>query len=215
MTDTFRTWDAAYVLGALTPDDRHTFERHLETCDDCSRAVAELAGIPGLLSRTDLSDVEFDAEPPPPDLLPSVLGEVRRRRQRKRTRWLAAAVAACILACALLFLGPASAPFRQAPVVAMTQIVPGPVTATVRLDEQSWGTRIELVCAYDKAAKYGERNYKLVVVPRDGTAQELARWKSLPGQDFTMKGATSLRRNQIASLEVQTTDGRPLLRLPA
>lgn len=44
-------WDGAYVLGALTPGDRHVFERHLEECERCRDAVAELAAMPGLLAQ--------------------------------------------------------------------------------------------------------------------------------------------------------------------
>ncbi|WP_104167031.1 anti-sigma factor [Cryobacterium sp. N22] len=49
-SDRFREWDAAYVLGALSPEDRHAFERHLPTCPACAGAVAELAGLPGILA---------------------------------------------------------------------------------------------------------------------------------------------------------------------
>ncbi|POH71302.1 hypothetical protein C3B59_01510 [Cryobacterium zongtaii] len=49
-SDRFREWDAAYLLGALSPEDRHAFERHLPTCPACAGAVAELAGLPGILA---------------------------------------------------------------------------------------------------------------------------------------------------------------------
>jgi hypothetical protein len=48
--DHYAEWDAAYVLGALSPSDRRAYERHLAECDACRAAVAELAGMPGLLS---------------------------------------------------------------------------------------------------------------------------------------------------------------------
>lgn len=48
--DRFAEWDAAYVLGALSPSDRHAYERHLGECAACRAALAELAGLPGLLS---------------------------------------------------------------------------------------------------------------------------------------------------------------------
>lgn len=48
--DRYAEWDAAYVLGALSPSDRRAFEHHLAECDACRGAVAELAGLPGLLS---------------------------------------------------------------------------------------------------------------------------------------------------------------------
>ena len=49
--DPFVTFDAAYVLGSLSPEDRHEFELHLRECPECSRSVGELAGLPGLLSQ--------------------------------------------------------------------------------------------------------------------------------------------------------------------
>lgn len=50
--DEFATYDAAYVLGALSPEDRQAFEQHLQECDRCAAAVRELAGLPGLLAQT-------------------------------------------------------------------------------------------------------------------------------------------------------------------
>ncbi|WP_110589603.1 zf-HC2 domain-containing protein [Microbacterium suaedae] len=44
-------WDAAYVLGALSPADRARFEEHLEECGPCRASLTELAPLPGLLSR--------------------------------------------------------------------------------------------------------------------------------------------------------------------
>ncbi|TAJ49519.1 MAG: hypothetical protein EPO52_04415 [Herbiconiux sp.] len=58
MTDPheFTDWDAAYVLGMLSPDERRRFERHLTGCPACSQAVAELAGMPGILAGLSTSD---------------------------------------------------------------------------------------------------------------------------------------------------------------
>ena len=49
----FAEWDAAYVLGALSPSDRRAFEAHMGTCERCREAVGELAPTIGLLSRVD------------------------------------------------------------------------------------------------------------------------------------------------------------------
>lgn len=57
--DPYLTWDGPYVLGALDPDERHEFEMHLSECDACRTAVAELAGLPGLLARVPVPDI-FD-----------------------------------------------------------------------------------------------------------------------------------------------------------
>jgi anti-sigma factor RsiW len=39
------------VLGALSPRERHRFERHLRGCPACREEVVGLAGLPGLLAR--------------------------------------------------------------------------------------------------------------------------------------------------------------------
>lgn len=56
--DYYAEWDAAYVLGALSPSDRRAYERHLAECDSCRAAVAELAGMPGLLSTISAAHAE-------------------------------------------------------------------------------------------------------------------------------------------------------------
>ena len=53
----YATWDAAYVLGSLSAADRREFEAHLAGCLDCRDAVAELSGMPALLSQLDSEDV--------------------------------------------------------------------------------------------------------------------------------------------------------------
>ena len=104
LDDRYATWDAAYVLGSLSSNERREYEAHLETCKRCRAAVAEISGIPTLLAMLDLEDVraldEETSETPPlrPEVLESVLDKVRWRR--RRSRWLTSAavgVAAAIL----------------------------------------------------------------------------------------------------------------------
>jgi len=63
--DDYATWDAAYVLGSLSPADRREFEGHLTVCPFCSQAVAELSGMPALLSKLD-GDTVAAIKPPSP-----------------------------------------------------------------------------------------------------------------------------------------------------
>jgi anti-sigma factor RsiW len=92
VTDPFLTDDAAYVLGALPPQDRAAFEEHLQGCAQCSAAVAELAGVPGLLGRVSAEDARGFVDPDrapvpvPETLLPRLQRSVRQRR-RRRTIW--------------------------------------------------------------------------------------------------------------------------------
>jgi Putative zinc-finger len=59
----YAEWDAAYVLGALSRSERLEFEDHLDTCEKCRAAVAELSGLPGLLGRLDHARAYALAEP--------------------------------------------------------------------------------------------------------------------------------------------------------
>lgn len=56
-TDRYADWDAAYVLGALSSVDRREYEAHLAECPACRDAVAELAGMPGLLAGVEPVEV--------------------------------------------------------------------------------------------------------------------------------------------------------------
>ena len=95
--DRFREWDAAYVLGALSAEDRRDFERHLTTCPACAAAVAELAGLPGILAvlpaadavaltDTGPADEHLRAAMHQPQVLRRLAGAAARRTRRTRIR---------------------------------------------------------------------------------------------------------------------------------
>ena len=48
--DPFEMFDGAYVLGALSDDDRRAYEAHLAECDACAASVRELQGLPRALA---------------------------------------------------------------------------------------------------------------------------------------------------------------------
>jgi carotenoid cleavage dioxygenase-like enzyme len=82
----YETWDAAYVLGALTEADRREFEFHLNDCASCHQSVDELSAVSSLLSALDYDQVMdghaadgLPAAPPCPDLLPSLLAKANQR----------------------------------------------------------------------------------------------------------------------------------------
>lgn len=47
-----------YVLGAIAAADRSAVGAHLACCADCRDELAELAGLPGLLSRVSPDNAE-------------------------------------------------------------------------------------------------------------------------------------------------------------
>jgi len=95
---------AAYALNALDPEDRWTYERHLDTCEPCRDEVAAL--------REGATELAYAAEgpEPSPDLRERILRAAREERPAPvtptRRRWLfpttaIAAVAATVAAVGL------------------------------------------------------------------------------------------------------------------
>jgi hypothetical protein len=130
--------DGAYVLGALSPGERATFERHLAGCASCRDAVAEVAALPVLLGRLDEPElVEAIAEPAPASRLPALIDAVlaERHRERRIGRWrsaLAVAAATCVALAAGLAVTwsrPESARVGAEPTHPATATT-GPATAT-------------------------------------------------------------------------------------
>jgi hypothetical protein len=96
-----------YVLGAIDPAERALVDAHLSDCQDCREELAGLAGLPALLGRVPLPDVERlalddtelrDLEEPPAELLDSLLGRISARRRARRWRGVLAAAAAAVIA---------------------------------------------------------------------------------------------------------------------
>ena len=50
MTDPYREWDVAYLLGSLSPAEQKEYERHLGTCAACKSEVAALDGLTSIMS---------------------------------------------------------------------------------------------------------------------------------------------------------------------
>ncbi|MDR6970323.1 zf-HC2 domain-containing protein [Leifsonia shinshuensis] len=229
--DEFATWDAAYVLGALSPAERREFEAHLRDCERCSEAVSELAGMPGILSRVPreqafalLDEEAPEAAPaddrgPSPELLPALLHRVRRRRVR--ARWLIAGLstvaAALLVGVAALVLptvlNPVSAPQTA---VAMQQVEPSPLTADVRLTAEPWGTRIDSTCKYAHVG--GEEGshawtYAMVVTDRAGQQYTISTWTADEGTTARPIATTSVPLKDIASVDIRAAGaGTVLLR---
>lgn len=225
--------DAAYVLGALSPVERLDFERHLGGCDDCTRAVRELAGLPGLLGRVEASVLKHPPvdEPVPDTLLPTLSREVRRARRRRTlaAAGLAAAVAAVIAPVVVSQVGDGDASTRDVPgassspsgVVAETMDPVGdvPVRGSLTFEQVTWGTRLGLTCTYDPDSVEYQLppaiDYTLFVRTRDGRTEQVGSWRSVGGRTMRLSATTAANREDIASVEVRTSDGLVVLKLAA
>lgn len=214
MTETC-TSAAAYVLGALAPDERAAFEAHLANCAHCTRAVAELAGVPGLLAR--LSPTDLADPPPAPDtLLPRLLGSVRRHNRRRRLAVVLAAAAAVLAAVlgTVQLTGTGTGP--GAPAVAMHRVADVPLSATVSVAAESGGSVLSMQCHYwGRYAGAGTWTtpYALVVTGTDGVRHRLATWRVGPDGNASVSASVGVPPDRIALIELTTATGRTLLRL--
>ena len=215
--------DGPYVLGALSPVDRQEFERHLADCAECARAVRDLAGLPGLLARVDVDVLELPpvAEPVAETLLPALFHEVRRT-QRRRAFVAAALAAVAVVAVAVgsvALVNDQDAARPDANIsfpagAVMTAVRQQQMSASLAFETVAWGTRLDLTCSY-VAGEYGRpaSTYALFVNTRDGRTEQVATWGSLPGKTMRLVAATAAHRKDIKSVEIRTSDGRPVLKM--
>ena len=223
----YEMWDGAYVLGSLSPAERREFEAHLDGCRTCSRAVRDLAGLPGLLGRLGPEVLDQpEPEPVPETLLPRLSRAVRRQQQRRTWLTAGAAAAAAVVVTvggAVVLDQPSGTPTATpsaptsvftAPARPMNQVAHDVMTAKVSLTPVAWGTRLDLTCSYPHGTVgYETGSFALVVHTTDGRTERVATWNGLPGQSMKVSGATAAQASDIASVAVTRLDGSPVLRL--
>jgi hypothetical protein len=220
-------------VGSLSPAERREFEAHLDGCAQCSRAVRDLAGLPGLLGR--IGPEVFDGlepEPVPETLLPRLSRAVRRQQQRRTwlTAGIAAAAAVVITTGGVLVLdrGDTGTPIATPPSSAPTSSGPSdlpvfhqmvnhsadPMMASVALTPVAWGTRLDLTCSYPRGTDVYEGGaYALVVHTQDGRTERVATWNGTPGQAMQVSGGTDAWKKDITKVMVTRLDGTPVAQL--
>src|SRR4051794_25862433 len=144
----------AYVVGALDHTERAELEAHLAGCPMCRDELAELAPLPGLLSRLSVDEVlagppTLDTREPDGAMLDRLLvarllgAAARERRRASRPRWLAAAAAVVVLVGAstgaVVATRDSGTHWQQTAVAAA-----GPVHLTVKLVDQANGTKLDM-----------------------------------------------------------------------
>lgn len=220
----------SYVLGALPLAERLEFERHLDGCDRCTRALVRVAGLPALLGRVDATLLEhLPAETAvPATLLPALSREVRRARRRRSLAMAGiatAVVVVSVIAALALWAGRGEeAPTGQgstSPSLVARDMEPVgdvPVRASLTLEPVAWGTRLGVTCTYDpEPVEYGTSaavRYTLVVRTRDARADQIGSWWAEGGRTMRLAAATAEALTDIESVEVRAgPDGRVVLRL--
>lgn len=203
---------ASYVLGALAPGERRDVDTHLTDCPACREELASYAGLPGLLSRLELSEAVGDSLLPPPSLLPSLLTAVeaaRRDQHRQVSRWRLAAAgltAAAALAGVLAVTGrPGTGPSPR-PLVAAAGVN---ARGSVSVQPRPWGTELHLLLRGLPPAD----GYAAYAIDQSGARTLAASWGPTPDGRAAVPAATRLSSKALSRVVIQTRDGQELLLL--
>ncbi|TDD59238.1 anti-sigma factor [Kribbella antibiotica] len=216
MSDQYRDWDAAYLVGALPATDRREYEGHLATCAECSAAVASLTAVPAALAVLPSDQALVTVQTRAPNLLPGLARRVREDQKRRRFRvgGMVAAVAAVSIGIGAVIAVPLVQDQPQGDYVVLAQTVESKLSADARLVPERWGTTIEISCRYDELATPSERarGYELYLTDDSGKAQLLATWTAAPGTTVKPAATTKLQRGEIRALDIRSSEtGRILL----
>jgi len=214
--DPFEYDDAAYVMGALSPQERAAFEAHLATCDECTRRVAELTGVPDLLRGVTEEELLGTDEPVPDTLLPGLLRRagLRQRRQRWLTAGLgavaAAAVAALVVSLTTGSSGHTTTNTTTTTTTASRSLVavrPTDLAVRATLVDKKWGTEIDLRCSYRDP---GSAVFGLRIVDTSGHTLDGSTWAVWTGTTNYIANVP-LPRDHIARVEVVDDRGRQVM----
>ncbi len=215
--DNLAEWDAAYVLGALSLEDRRTYEDYLAANPARAAELTGLAGMPGILSvlsrdeAVALTDLAGSAPVEVrPDNVASLAQAAAKRQRRSRRTALVAAVAA---AAAFVVVGgvvgstvfPRSASVQT---VAMAPMQPGSregVTAQLALTEKKWGTELNWACQYTKDWSRDVASYDIVVTTKDGAQTSVGSWKPAGDEATGLSAATSIPTSEIRTVDIRVS----------
>ena len=219
MSEHLTTSLGAYALGALESPDRAQVESHLRFCPDCRDQLASIAGLPGLLSHLQPTDLDLaaDGSTSTPatgvgaDVLHRTLSElaVRQRRQRTRIRALSAAASLALLTAGAGLTTALSGPV--APHRPGTTIIAADhgsrATAIFILHSQSWGTAVTIRLQHVPAGTH----CRLLTVDRRGQQQTISSWRADYDGGASVNAASDFSLTDIAKLEIITATGHMII----
>jgi hypothetical protein len=229
------TWDCTearlslgvYVLGAIDPAERSLVDTHLLTCQDCRDELAGLAGLPALLARVNPDEISRICpddtvgtaipaavgaraeEPPPGELIGTVLDLAQARRRRGRWR-VAAAAAAVVVIAGGLFGGLSSmSPTRTLVIpgasgtsdwetIQATSSVTG-ANASIAYAHEQWGDSFDVLVDHIPAGT----TCQLWVVHPNGTRTQVADWTTAGDEGKVWySGSTAITDKAISSFQI-------------
>lgn len=217
MIEDIADWDAAYVLGALSREDRHLYESYLDANPERAAALTELAGIPGILNMLNCDDAlalteqagDPAAEMLALDLMPSLASAVARQQRRTRRSVLVAGfAAAAAVAIGAGAVGATLFPADHADTVALQAMQPtlkGGINATLAVTEKTWGTRLDWTCEYVKDWAKTAPAYDIVVTTVEGAEQAVGTWKPASDHSDGLAASTSIPTARIHTVDIRVS----------
>lgn len=231
--DEFTTWDAAYVLGALPPDERRLYENHVAACTACTARLAELAALPGLLATAALESSAAPVLPVP------AYAVFAKRVRRRRTQWVSAAAAAVLVMGAVaVALGPTvNSAFNDArsgaghststptdspsgtsqevqTALNFTSTGQTSLTASGHMESTPWGSTISWKCSYATGSTNyagATQEYELVLVSSAGKSTVAATWWAGQGETVAPVATTSLAAKDMTAVQIRLAGSEDIL----
>jgi anti-sigma-K factor RskA len=215
-----------YLLGALDSAESAAVEAHLDECADCRKQLDELAGLPSVLERLELADLEplhasddpsITHLPPSEDLFSRVAAQaeeeatVVRRVRFGRFQKLSAAAAAVVLAAGVgIGVAESGGGGSVAANVTLTGHK-GPVDMRVVLTGRSHGTTMHVTVAGVPA----DEHCRLIAIASDGTRRLAGQWDASYAGWADFNGSTSVPLDQISKLVLRGSNGQRLVTVTA
>jgi hypothetical protein len=203
----------AYVLDALEPDEQLLMQQHVHECPVCSAAVQELEGLPRLLAGVPTPG-ETPIAPAPSEFAferfrRSATAVAAPPRRRGRWRWAVASAAAALVIGGAVATG-----------VAVTATVAAPETV------EAVHNGVHVVATYLPATTGTDvtvaldgipmgQQCELVAVSRSGREEVAGSWTVTSAGTYQWSGWVAMEDEDVATWEVRTADGRPLVSVPA
>jgi len=226
--DKYRDWDAAYVLGSLSTDERREFERHLANCTGCSSAVAELAGMPGFLMKIDADTaITLTRETERENVFALPLEPIQnlaRAAVKQKTRFRRQMVAGMAIAAVFVMVigllvgsninSPTNLAGKQVTTlaagikVAMIPMENNAMVVDMQVTKKQWGTQFSWSCLYanEDVSATAPQSYDLVVTDTAGVETTVASWSQAGTSAKGLVASTGIPLAKIKAVEVRYSD---------
>lgn len=198
-------WAGAYTLGALDPDDRRRFERHLAECARCATEIRALAPIPGLLAQLDTDDLDSSIRPETADAISRRIQHATQQLRTSRNRWrLAAITAAAIVISVLATVASVTIDNDDPSTDAAAALVTSSLaeSTNVTTTTRGWGTQIDL----DLTGLPARPGYQLWAIDNDGTWSVAASWGPTDTGRAMITGATATPTTHLSRIVITSDD---------